>query len=171
MKAATTGFFQKCQQYFSRGSTNNSNSSQNYEVESDNEDQESFTSKLSNFGRAYQKVSTEDSTTKYSDSYQNTGSREDFSYSNQRKQSEDWSWSEDQSWSDVKKNEDITKPKSKKSATATTKKQTTTSTNEDLLIDFGGASKIEAAKKAASGATEDSSWANWENDAWESLNK
>lgn len=64
MNAATTGFFQKCQQYFSRGNTNNSNSSQNYEVESDNEDQESFTSKLSNFGRAYQKVSTEDSTTK-----------------------------------------------------------------------------------------------------------
>jgi len=164
---ATTGFFQKCQQYFSRGNS----SSQNYEVESDNEDQESFTSKLSNFGRTYQKVSTEDNTTKYSDSYQNSGSREDFSYSNQRKPSEDWSWSEDQSWSDVKKNEDITKPKPKKSATATTKKQTTTttSTNEDLLIDFGGASKIEA-KKAAS-ATEDSSWANWENDAWESLNK
>ena len=56
---ATTGFFQKCQQYFSRG-----NSSHNYEVESDNEDQESFTSKLSNFGRTYQKVSTEDQATK-----------------------------------------------------------------------------------------------------------
>ena len=57
---ATTGFFQKCQQYFSRGN----NSSHNYEVESDNEDQESFTSKLSNFGRTYQKVSTEDQATK-----------------------------------------------------------------------------------------------------------
>ena len=65
MNAATTGFFQKCQQYFSRGNTNSNTSSQNYEVEtSDNEDQESFTSKLSNFGRAYQKVSTEDNTTK-----------------------------------------------------------------------------------------------------------
>jgi len=101
----------------------------------------------------------------YSDSYQNTGSREDFSYSNQRKQSEDWSWSDDQSWSDVKKNED-TKPKKSTNNPAT--KKLTTTTNEDLLIDFGGASKIEA-KKAEK--TEDSSWANWENDAWESLNK
>ena len=72
----------------------------------------------------------------------------------------------------MKKNEDITsKPKPKKSATATlTKKQT----NEDLLIDFdGGASKIEAKKAASSSATatEDSWEANWENDAWESLNK
>jgi len=93
----------------------------------------------------------------YSDSYQNSGSRDDFSYSsNQRKQSEDWGWTEDQSWSDVKKTEE--KPKK-----AATKKETAT-TNEDLLIDFG-ASKNEAKK------TEDSSWASWENDAWESLNK
>ena len=82
-----------------------------------------------------------------------------------RKQSEDWSWSDDQSWSDVKKNED-TKPKKSTNNPAT--KKLTTTTNEDLLIDFGGASKIEA-KKAEK--TEDSSWANWENDAWESLNK
>ena len=59
---ATQGFFQKCQQYF-RGN----NPSQNYEVESDEheDDDESFTSKLSNFGRSYQKVSTEDNSTKY----------------------------------------------------------------------------------------------------------
>ena len=59
---ATQGFFQKCQQYF-RGN----NPSQNYEVESDEheEDDESFTAKLSNFGRSYQKVSTEDNSTKY----------------------------------------------------------------------------------------------------------
>ena len=82
-----------------------------------------------------------------------------------RKQSEDWSWSDDQSWSDVKKNEE-TKPKKSTNNPAT--KKLTTTTNEDLLIDFGGASKIEA-KKAEK--TEDSSWANWENDAWESLNK
>ena len=57
-----TGFFQKCQQYF-RGN----NPSQNYEVESDEheDDDESFTAKLSNFGRSYQKVSTEDNSTKY----------------------------------------------------------------------------------------------------------
>ena len=75
-----------------------------------------------------------------------------------RKQSEDWGWSEDQSWSDVKKSEE--KPKK----AAATKKEKTATTNEDLLIDFG-ASKNEAKK------TEDSSWASWENDAWESLNK
>ena len=60
---ATTGFFQKCQQYFS---SRGNNPSQNYEVESEHEDDdESFTSKLSNFGRSYQKVSTEDNSTKY----------------------------------------------------------------------------------------------------------
>lgn len=104
----------------------------------------------------------------YSDSYQNSGSRDDdFSYSNQRKQSDDWGWSDEQSWSDVKKKEE--KP-AKKSVTATSGMSKNvskkTETNEDLLIDFG-ASKNEGSSKKEP----DSSWASWENDAWESLNK
>ena len=79
---ATSGFFQKCQQYLNfRGSNSNSGGgkiSQNYQVgseDSDIEDNEqydeesnndqSLSSRFTPFQRSYQKVSTEDKTTKY----------------------------------------------------------------------------------------------------------
>ena len=54
------------------------------------------------------------------------------------------------------------------------KKKSEKSKNEpaepaNLLIDFGGASS--AAEKKNTTTTEGDSWANWENDAWESLSK
>lgn len=104
----------------------------------------------------------------YSDSYQNSGSRDhdDFSsYSNQRKQSDDWGWSDEQNWSDVKKKE-FEKPK--KSSITTTASKKVEQPNEDLLIDFG-ASKTDAGN--GSNKKSEDSWASWENDAWESLNK
>ena len=58
------------------------------------------------------------------------------------------------------------KSEEKPKKAAATKKEKTATTNEDLLIDFG-ASKNEVRGQK----TEDSSWASWENDAWESLNK
>jgi len=74
----------------------------------------------------------------YSDSYQNSGSRDhdDFSsYSNQRKQSDDWGWSDEQNWSDVKKKE-FEKPK--KSSITTTASKKVEQPNEDLLIGKSG---------------------------------
>ena len=78
---ATSGFFQKCQQYLNfRGSNSNGSGkiSQNYQVgseDSDIEDNEqydedsnndqSLSSRFTPFQRSYQKVSTEDKTTKY----------------------------------------------------------------------------------------------------------
>ena len=77
---ATSGFFQKCQQYLNfRGSNSSAGSkiSQNYQVgseDSDIEDNENFdedsndqslSSRFTPFQRSYQKVSTEDKTTKY----------------------------------------------------------------------------------------------------------
>ena len=78
---ATSGFFQKCQQYLNfRGSNSNGGGkiSQNYQVgseDSDIEDNEqydedsnndqSLSSRFTPFQRSYQKVSTEDKTTKY----------------------------------------------------------------------------------------------------------
>ena len=76
---ATSGFFQKCQQYLNfRGSNTGSGKiSQNYQVggseDSDIEDNENFeedsdqslSSRFTPFQRSYQKVSTEDKTTKY----------------------------------------------------------------------------------------------------------
>merc|ERR1719468_1345822 len=40
-------------------------------------------------------------------------------------------------------------------------------TNEDLLIDFGASGGGKGSEKK----TSEDSWANWENDAWESLSK
>ena len=75
---------------------------------------------------------------------------------------EDWDWA-----TDVKK-EDNSKPK-KSSSSASKKHQPKPATqNEDLLIDFGNAEKKVTTSNSVAG---DSSWASWENDAWESLNK
>jgi len=117
----------------------------------------------------------------YSDSYQNMGSKDDFynaagsasnsSNDSRRKPSEDWGWNEE-NWSED------TKP----AAAATTKSTTTTAkksvkskgasksetkNNDDLLIDFG--SDKNKAKKNPD--QQEDSWASWENDAWDSLNK
>jgi len=201
---ATSGFFQKCQQYLNfRGSNSNGGGkiSQNYQVgseDSDIEDNEqydedsnndqSLSSRFTPFQRSYQKVSTEDKTTKYSDSYQNLGDRsnDDFydassTNNSKRKDSEDWGWGEDSGWSDVKSSSSIDKT-SKKTTTSSSstvgglaaKKKSEKSKNEpaepaNLLIDFGGASS--AAEKKNTTKTEGESWANWENDAWESLSK
>ena len=90
---------------------------------------------------------------------------------NFRKPSEDWGWNEE-NWSED------TKP----AAAATTKATTTTAKksvkskgasksetkdNDDLLIDFG--SDKNKAKKNPD--QQEDSWASWENDAWDSLNK
>merc|ERR1712062_553405 len=176
----TTGFFQKCQQYLTfRGS----NTSQNYAVNNQDFEQEldsepelevepNLASRFS-FHPNYKKVSTEDKRTKYSDSYQNMGSKDDFynaagsasnsSNDSRRKPSEDWGWNEE-NWSDD------TKP----AAAATTKSTTTTAkksvkskgasksetkNNDDLLIDFG--SDKNKAKKNPD--QQEDSWASWEN--------
>merc|ERR1712045_142145 len=88
--------------------------------------------------------------------------------SSRRKESEDWGWGGDNEWSDVKSSSSIEQKTSKKSSSTNLakKKSEKAKTNEDLLIDFGASSK-EADKKN----TVDDSWANWENDAWESLSK
>jgi len=189
---ATSGFFQKCQQYLNfRGSNSSAGSkiSQNYQVgseDSDIEDNENFdedsndqslSSRFTPFQRSYQKVSTEDKTTKYSDSYQNLGSNDDFydatstnNSSSRRKDSEDWGWGGDNEWSDAKSNSNVEQKTSKKSSNSTLgglakKKSEKAKTNEDLLIDFGASSNAEKKNQV------DDSWANWENDAWESLSK
>merc|ERR1712083_1146005 len=111
----------------------------------------------------------------YSDSYQNLGSNDDFydatstnNSSSRRKDSEDCGWGVENEWSDVKSSSSIEQKPSKKSSSTNLakKKSEKAKTNEDLLIDFGASSK-EADKKN----TVDDSWANWENDAWESLSK
>ena len=77
---------------------------------------------------------------------------------------EDWDWA-----ADVKKEDNSRPKKSSASAVASKKHQPKPATqNEDLLIDFGNAEKKVATNNSVAG---DSSWASWENDAWESLNK
>merc|ERR1711953_315680 len=115
----------------------------------------------------------------YSDSYQNMGSKDDFynaagsasnsSNDSRRKPSEDWGWNED-NWS-----EDTKSAAAAKSTTSTTakksvkskssSKQTKNDIDDDLLIDFG------SDKSKAKKNPEEDSWASWENDAWDSLNK
>ena len=140
---------------------------------------------------------------RYSDSYQNQGSKDDFynaassgsndsrrwvsdglavviwhsietSFSKQkegnevlrglrffcRKPSDDWGWNEE-NWSDTTSKTNAVAKKSVK------KQAKESANNDDLLIDFG--SDKNKAKKS-SGQQEDS-WASWENDAWDSLNK
>jgi len=124
----------------------------------------------------------------YSDSYQNLGDspKDDFydassTNNSKRKEGEDWGWGEDSEWSDVKSSSSVDKT-SKKTTTSSSstggglaaKKKSEKSKNEpaepaNLLIDFGGASS--AAEKKSTTTTEGDSWANWENDAWESLSK
>jgi len=190
---ATTGFFQKCQQYLNfRGSNSNNGGKigQNYQVgseDSDVEDNENFdedsneqslSSRFTPFQKSYQKVSTEDRTTKYSDSYQNLGSNDDFydaasTNNSKRKDSDDWGWGGESEWSDVKSSSSIDKTSKKQPSTNSNtvgslakKKVSEKSKNEDLLIDFGGGASNTDKKNTA-----DDSWANWENDAWESLSK
>jgi len=115
----------------------------------------------------------------YSDSYQNMGSKDDFynaagsasnsSNDSRRKPSEDWGWNEE-NWS-----EDTKPAAAAKSTTTTAKKsvkskgasKSETKNNDDLLIDFG--SDKNKAKKNPD--QQEDSWASWENDAWDSLNK
>jgi len=112
----------------------------------------------------------------YSDSYQNLGSNDDFydatstnNSSSRRKDSEDWGWGGDNEWSDVKSSSSIEQKTSKKSSSTVgglaKKKSEKAKNNEDLLIDFGASSNAEKKNPV------DESWANWENDAWESLSK
>jgi len=112
----------------------------------------------------------------YSDSYQNLGSNDDFydatstnNSSSRRKDSEDWGWGGDNEWSDVKSSSSIEQKTSKKSSNTVgglaKKKSEKAKNNEDLLIDFGASSNAEKKNQV------DESWANWENDAWESLSK
>lgn len=131
----------------------------------------------------------------YSDSYQNIsssgGGNDDFAYggssqsynnsssSSGRKQSDDWGWNDDSNnWSDMGSSSKSSE-KAKKSSSAaansgggnvSARKSKTAADNEDLLIDFGN-SDIAAGNKKSSKEGKDSSWASWENDAWESLNK
>ena len=101
------------------------------------------------------------------------GSNDDFydtTTSKKKAENDDWGWGADNDgeWSDIKSSS-IEKP-SKKSSSSTglAKKKSEISkkskNDEDLLIDFGASGNGE--KKTA-----DDSWANWENDAWESLSK
>jgi len=112
----------------------------------------------------------------YSDSYQNLGSNDEFydatstnNSSSRRKDSEDWGWGGDNEWSDVKSSSSIEQKTSKKSSNTVgglaKKKSEKAKNNEDLLIDFGASSNAEKKNQV------DESWANWENDAWESLSK
>ena len=74
---ATTGFFQKCQQYFNFKSPTGQNYQVGEEEESDHYEDESSQREVSgsstglssrfSFQRSYQKVSTEDKLTKYDD--------------------------------------------------------------------------------------------------------
>ena len=77
----------------------------------------------------------------------------------------DWGWNEE-NWSETSSKPAAEKPSQSKKST----KKAATANNDDLLIDFGSekaaASKAEKAKKS-----QEDSWASWENDAWESLNK
>ena len=84
-------------------------------------------------------------------------------FSISRKTSDEWGWNEE-NWSE-------SKPSSEKSMSKKSTKKATTANNDDLLIDFGSdkAGKAAAANSAKKG--QDDSWASWENDAWESLNK
>ena len=83
--------------------------------------------------------------------------------------SEDWGWNEE-NWS-----EDTKPAAAAKSTTTTAKKsvkskvasKSETKNNDDLLIDFG--SDKNKAKKNPD--QQEDSWASWENDAWDSLNK
>jgi len=119
----------------------------------------------------------------YSDSYQNLGSKgsnDDFydatnNSSSRGKDSEDWGWGGDNEWSDAKSSSSNEQKTSKKSSStvgglAKIKKSDKSKTNEEapnLLIDFDGGASSNAEKKNPV----DDSWANWENDAWESLSK
>jgi len=114
----------------------------------------------------------------YSDSYQNLGSNDDFydaasTNNSKRKDSDDWGWGGESEWSDVKSSSSIDKTSKKQPSTNSNtvgslakKKVSEKSKNEDLLIDFGGGASNTDKKNTA-----DDSWANWENDAWESLSK
>ena len=84
---------------------------------------------------------------------------------NFRKESDDWGWSADNEWSDVKS----TSGEKAKKTSGVAKKKIESKKNEDLLIDFGASSGAGNAKKQDS--QNQDSWANWENDAWDSLNK
>ena len=88
-----------------------------------------------------------------------------------RKESDDWGWSADNEWSETKASSSSDKAAKKPtSGSGIAKKKMepkSKATNEDLLIDFGASGGGKGSEKK----TSEDSWANWENDAWESLSK
>lgn len=90
---------------------------------------------------------------------------------NQRKDSDDWGsgWSEG-GWSETPKSPNARSEKSKTSSSANKTKSKKKETEkkeskEELLIDFGDGGGKKERKEDGGG------WGNWEEDAWESLNK
>ena len=83
-------------------------------------------------------------------------------------ENEEWGWSgESNDWSDKPSSKSSSQISKKSSSSAvSSKKEQSSSKNEDLLIDFGGAGSNNGSKNK-----QEDSWASWENDAWESLNK
>jgi len=106
------------------------------------------------------------------ESGQNFGGFQNTDTSHQRKDSDDWGsgWSEG-GWSESPKPLNARSEKSKASSSAnktkSKKKETENKeSKEELLIDFG-----DGGGKKKAGGKEGGGWGNWEEDAWESLNK
>lgn len=96
-----------------------------------------------------------------------------------RKDSDDWgsSWT-DGGWSEATKKPEVRAEKSKSSPnpkkTKSKKKEpelVKEEANEELLIDFGDSVSVPKKKSVKTVKKEDDGWGNWEDDAWESLNK